>query len=341
MINTIYRLVSPKLFEETYDEVPDLKNQVIVRPTHLSICQADQRYYQGSRDPETLGEKLPMALIHEGIGKVVKDDTGTFKNNDIVAMIPNTPVENDEVIAENYLRSSKFRASGFDGFMQDYVVSTPERLVKLPKDINKEVASFTELVSVSVHAINRFSSISHKRKNRIGVWGDGNVGYITSLLLKLLYPKSEIVIFGVHDEKLSLFGFVDEVFKINEVPNNLCIDHAFECVGGIGSLSATEQIIDIINPEGTISLLGVSEYPIAINTRMILEKGLYFFGSSRSSRADFLETIQIFERHPRMISYLENIINNTIRIKDLKDINKAFEKDFNSNFGKTVLIWDK
>ena len=30
-------------------------------------------------------------------------------------MIPNTPVEKDDIIAENYLRSSKFRASGFDG----------------------------------------------------------------------------------------------------------------------------------------------------------------------------------------------------------------------------------
>jgi ribitol-5-phosphate 2-dehydrogenase len=341
MINTIYRLVSPKLFEGIYDEVPDLKNHVIVRPTHLSICQADQRYYQGNRDPETLDKKLPMALIHEGIGKVVKDNTGTFENNDYVVMIPNTPVESDEVIAENYLRSSKFRASGFDGFMQDYVISSPERLVKLPKNINKEVTSFTELVSVSVHAINRFSSISHKRKNKIGVWGDGNVGYITSLLLKIFYPKSEIITFGVHDEKLSLLSFVDKVFKINEVPDNFSIDHAFECVGGIGSQSAIDQIIDIINPEGTISLLGVSEYPVLINTRMILEKGLYFFGTSRSGRSDFLETIQIFEKFPKIISYLENIINDTIRVRDLEDINKAFERDFNSNFGKTVLVWDK
>ncbi|WP_252346631.1 hypothetical protein, partial [Listeria monocytogenes] len=33
------------------------------------------------------------------------------------------------------------------------------------------------------------------------------------------------------------------------------------------------QIIDVIKPEGTISLLGVSEYPIEFNSRMVLEKG--------------------------------------------------------------------
>jgi len=340
MINTVYRLISPKLFEEVYNEV-DLEDNVVVRPTYLSICQADQRYYTGSRDPETLAEKLPMALIHEGIGEVVNDITGTFKVGDLVVIIPNTPTEKDEIIAENYLESSKFRASGFDGFMQDYVVSTPDRLVKIPNNINKEVASFTELISVSVHAITRFSKISNNRKNKIGVWGDGNLGYITSLLLKIFFPESEIIIFGKNDEKLNIFTFADKTFKVNEIPNDLMVDHAFECVGGRGSQIAVDQIIDFINPEGTISLLGVSEYPIPINTRMILEKGLFIFGTSRSGREDFIKTIEIFVKHPKILKYLENIINDVIEIKSLNDINLAFEKDFNSNFGKTVLKWNK
>ena len=82
MINIVYRLKSPKFFEESIDEI-DL-NGVIVRPTYLSICQADQRYYQGSRPAEVLDNKLPMALIHEGIGKVVYDSTGEFKSGDNV-----------------------------------------------------------------------------------------------------------------------------------------------------------------------------------------------------------------------------------------------------------------
>jgi len=340
MINTVYRLISPKLIEEFYDEV-DLENKVIVRPTHLSICQADQRYFNGVRDPETLAEKLPMALIHEGIGEVIKDDTGNFEIGDLVVIIPNTPIEEDEIIAENYLRSSKFRASGFDGFMQDYVVSSPDRLVKLPNSVNKEVASFTELISVSVHAITRLSEVSHKRKNTIGVWGDGNLGYITSILLKICFPDSKVIVFGKSGEKLNLFSFADETFKINEVPDDLKVDHAFECVGGRGSQSAIDQMIDLIRPEGTISLLGVSEYPVPMNTRMILEKGLFVFGTSRSGRKDFIKTISIFEEHPKVLKYLENIISDTIEIKTLDDINFAFERDFASSFGKTVLIWNK
>ena len=43
-------------------------------------------------------------------------------------------------------------------------------------------------------------------------------------------------------------------------------------MGGKGSQQAIEQIINIINPEGSIALLGVSELPIQVNTRMVLEK---------------------------------------------------------------------
>ena len=48
MINIIYRLVAPKFFEEAIEEI-NIDN-VIVRPSYLSICQADQRYYQGKRN---------------------------------------------------------------------------------------------------------------------------------------------------------------------------------------------------------------------------------------------------------------------------------------------------
>ena len=71
MINIVYRLKSPKFFEEAIDEI-DLDG-VIVRPLYLSICQADQRYYQGTRPSDILEKKLPMALIHEGVGEVVLD----------------------------------------------------------------------------------------------------------------------------------------------------------------------------------------------------------------------------------------------------------------------------
>ena len=84
MINTLYRLVAPKRFEVAFEDKLLQRDEVIVRPRYLSICHADQRYYQGLRAPEILEKKLPMALIHEGMGEVVYSalvDTMVFYRN--------------------------------------------------------------------------------------------------------------------------------------------------------------------------------------------------------------------------------------------------------------------
>ena len=68
MLNTIYQLVRPRQFEVAFEDISIDGEHILVRPTHLSICNADERYYQGKRAEDVLRQKLPMALIHEGIG---------------------------------------------------------------------------------------------------------------------------------------------------------------------------------------------------------------------------------------------------------------------------------
>lgn len=341
MLNTVYRLVAPRRFEVAFNDIDLNGEDVIVRPTHLSICHADQRYYQGSRPAEVLAKKLPMALIHEAIGDVVYDPTGEFQPGELVVMIPNTPVESDDVIAENYLRSSKFRASGFDGFMQDNVAMQRDRLVRLPKDIDRTVAAFTEIVSVSVHALRRFDRFAHSRRDVVGIWGDGNLGYITSLFFKYMYPETKLIIFGTNEEKLATFSFADETHLVWDVPEGLVIDHAIECVGGDASQKAIDQMIDLIAPEGVMSILGVSEYAVPINTRMVLEKGLHIYGSSRSGRADFEKTVAMYEEYPEILGYLSNIVGAQVEVHSIADMTRAFELDINKMMGKTIMIWKK
>ncbi len=340
MINQVYRLVAPGMIEVACTE-PDIKSKVLLRPEYMSVCKADQRYYMGNRSKEVLKAKLPMALIHECVARVVSDPTGKFKPGDIVIPVPNTPTEDDDIIAENYRTSSHFCSSGYDGFLRDYIDIDADRLVKVPDGIDLKIASFAELISVAVHAVTRFEKFSHPRKEAIGVWGDGNVGFITALILRAVFPDVKLYIFGTVYEKLSYFAFADKTFHVDSVPEDLRIDHAFECVGGEGSRPAIAQIIDHINPEGSIGLMGVSESFIGINTRMVLEKGLNLFGSSRSGVADFERTVQILNENPTIPAYLENIIGDVVDIRSIDDIHKAFKSDISRNFGKTVMKWDK
>ena len=341
MLNVVYRLVAPRRFEVQFNDIDLSGKELVVRPTHLSICHADQRYYQGIRPAEVMKRKLPMALIHEGLGTIVHDPTGEYHSGDTVIMIPNMPTDTDPVIAENYRLSSKFRASSYDGFMQEHIALPKDRVVPLESSVDKEIAAFTELMSVSVHAIDRFDRFSHTRRNRVGIWGDGNLGYITAVFFKKMFPETKLYIFGVNYEKLAQFSFADGAFSVTDIPADLYVDHAFECVGGAASQRAIEQIIAHIEPEGTISLLGVSEYPVPIYTRMVLEKGLKFFGSSRSGREDFIKTVELYGKHPDIFGYLSNIVGARVPVRDISDMNRAFEMDIHKSIGKTIMIWDK
>ena len=337
MINQVIKLVAPRRMETFFKEENIDDNSIVVRPRYLSICAADQRYYTGSRAKEILDKKLPLALIHEAVGEVLFDKTGEFKSGDNVVMIPNTPFEQDEVIKENYLRSSKFRSSSYDGFLQNVVLMRKDRVIKIG-DIDLQIASLLEPISICVNAIEEFLKTAHKRRNIIGVWGCGTIGYLTTLLLKNYLPDSRIIIFGTNTEKMRYFSFVDEQIMINEVPEDLKIDHAFECVGGPRSEDAIKQMIKHINPQGTISLLGVSENPVPIETRMVLEKGLKLIGDSRSGYQDFYKAVEIMQ-DKKMQDYVENIIMDMVEVNNLNDIYKAFDLDLNNSF-KTVMKWN-
>ena len=339
MLNRVYRLVAPHTVEPVEVQVPIDEGMVVVRPTHLSICNADQRYYQGRRPARVMAKKLPMALIHEGIGRVVFGG-GQFESGQMVVMLPNAPAEESDCISENYLTSSQFCGSGFDGFMQELCVLPASRVLALPEGIDLEVAAFTELVSVATHAITRFDDIAHAQRETVGVWGDGNLGFIVSLVLKTLYPEMCVYVFGRNGYKLADFTFVDRTLLTSMIPDDLLVDHAFECCGGEGAVHAIDQIIDHINPEGTISLLGVSENPVPINTRMVLEKGLRLYGSSRSGRVDFERTLALYDANPQMVDYLQALVGNVVDVGSVRDIATAFDVDVRKQMGKTIMKWN-
>lgn len=338
MINRLYRLIAPKQIQVSFSNIDLNTDDVIVRPRFLSICAADQRYFQGLRSPEALKKKLPMALIHECAGVVVHDAKGEYKPGQKVLMVPNQPFAPAGVIRDNYAETSKFRASGYDGFMQEYV-SIDRGCIVPYENIDDSIASICELISVATHAVTTFMQTAHSIRNSVAVFGDGNLGYIVALLIKTMMPETKLHVMGIMEEKLALFSFADEIHYSDRLPEGLRVDHAFECVGGQVSGNIINSIIDIINPQGTIMLMGVSEQPVPVNTRMVLERGLTLIGRSRSTTKDFEDTRDLLESHPDMQSRLRRIVREIIPVSTIDDMNNAFNSDF-SNPYKTVMKWN-
>ena len=252
-------------------------------------------------------------------------------------MIPNAVKEKDEIIYENYNKSSHFLSSGYDGFMRELINLPIDRVVPY-QEVDDKVAAITEFVSVAMHGVNRFKKISHSRRKTIAIWGDGSLAYVVANILKIECPESKIVVIGRNAEKLAQFIFVDKTCLVDEVSSSLEIDHAFECAGGEGAAYAIDDAIQYINPQGTIMLMGVSENKVPVFTRNVLEKGLTFVGTSRSGREDFEKTIYFLEQ-TNLAQKLQKIIYVDDEVKSIKDINRVFANDLNTTF-KTVFKWN-
>jgi len=342
MINRIYRLMDTKRIDMVQREIAFDDDLMIARPHWLAVCAADQRYYQGKRAREVMRRKLPMALIHEATATVMHDPSGRSQPGTEAVPIPLMLHGQPQVIKANYDERNEFCSSGYDGFLQDYIAAPPGGFIPVPESNMSDGESmlyvFSELVSVVFNAIEAFEKSLATEISSFGVWGDGSMGYVMSLVLRCVYPQSRIYAFGKTARRLHRFSFADDTFFIDDIPDGLRIDHCFECVGGAGSESAVSQIIELIAPQGCVSLLGVSEEGISINTRTVLDKGLKLLGSSRSSADDFRKAVELIHESPVCKRYLETLCSEVIEIRNEADIAKLFEQDILNDF-KTVGKW--
>ena len=337
MINVQYKLTEPRNIEIFHQNIDYEVPQIIVRPTYLSICKADMRYYFGTRDAKALNQRLPMALIHEACGVVLKDSTSRYLPGQTVVLLPNVPGQ-DDLVEENYRLDSLFCASRIDGFMQEMLVMPPNQILPY-QQIRPEIAAFTEFISVGIHAVRSYQSRLSVRPKHLAVFGDGAMGYVVCALLRKYFPEAYITIIGKHRSKLETIRFADERITADELHMEARFDGAFECVGRQASGTAIDQAISVLMPEGIAILMGVSEQPVPINTRMVLEKGLTLIGRSRSTRADFETAVQTLENDSIFENRMQILISEVLDVWGIRDMHSAFNRAKEVDF-KLIMKWN-
>lgn len=336
MINRIFRLTAARKIEIAERELRMDADRLIIQPKYLSICAADQRYYLGRRKPEILREKLPMALIHEAIGQIVHDPIGERKPGEWVVLVPVVSSSNvQSSVKDNYNQNNGFQSSTEDGFLQDLIALDRARALPLPS--SNPVYVLTELLSVAFNAVEGMKKLpDYGNGARLGVWGDGSVGFVVALVLRHKYPCAHISVFGKHQKKLQYFAFVDATYVVDKIPQNTEFDQCYECVGETGAHLALAQILEYIKPQSDVGLLGVCEEPIFLHTRKVLEKGLRLVGHSRSAASDFMLALDFLHSNANFREYMFTIISNIFKVRCLEDIHRAFEEDLMNDF-KTVM----
>lgn len=354
--STALRLTKPGVFEkqEIVHSIKD--NDVVVEPYLGSICHADLRYFTGNRRKEALNEKLPMSLFHEALAVVTNSRHSDFEIGDRVVIVPSIPkyVLNNKEKKEccsncknngydNYCLDGVFLGSGYDGAGQSRLVISGKNLVHVPEELPDDIAILAELCSVSLFAINLISDqITHNPSQKVAVFGDGPLGYLTATALYFIYkiPKDNLQVFGVIPEKIKQFEDFATTFLVDnyDFNNNTGFNSVFECTGGKFSSNAINQAIDLLNRSGKLILMGVSENLVPINTRDVLEKNIHLIGSSRSTVREFKQLMNAFTNPEYQKALSKLIPNKHFEVNNTKDLTEAMEIESSDKGWKKTYI---
>jgi ribitol-5-phosphate 2-dehydrogenase len=315
----VFEVVGPYKMRERLEEITEIKEDYVLLETRLTgICHADLRYVSCSRPPEVLKKKLPLCVLHEGVARImdIGDCVKNLSKGDLVIVVPNIPcyIHNTEKYSniyrackacrpegpgENLCEDVKFIASNAPGLCRTHLVHPASCVFPVPKDMPEEIATLSEPLTVINRALKK---VVVKNDDRVAVLGGGFMGFIAAATLSKIIgvSKPNLLVTDIFDSKLDKFKDFATTLNTNKtpIPNELVssFNIVFECAGGKAASATIDQSICLLNPGGTCVLVGVSEDKVPIETRMILEKGLIFIGTTRSAAIDYPIVLKWLEK---------------------------------------------
>ena len=230
------RLVAPRQWELSEVERPEANGEMmLVRLERVGICGTDKPAFCG------VGTSYPMAVGqtgHEGLGIVEACPTDAFSAGDRVLLW------------------------GFDrGLFQEYVLADPAACVKLPKDVDPEVALMSQLLGTVIHCFYKLGNVINRKAL---VMGQGPVGQLFNATLRNLGART---IIGVDPlpHRLDVSTGMGATHTINpetcdlteavaEITGGEMVDLAVEAVGRESTFNLCG---DLLRQDGTLVYFGV------------------------------------------------------------------------------------
>jgi ribitol-5-phosphate 2-dehydrogenase len=310
-----YRIVGPWRIEEQSERIDRVPaGCALIRPLFIGICHADLRYISGSRPPEVLKERLPMAPFHEGVGVVVElgPDVKDFRVGQRVSIVPNLPcyvhdpwrypsVEKACVTCrpggagENFCADARFLASNADGLARSAFVHPAAALLAVPDELPSLLAALAEPLSVAQAALEQAAPSA---SDNVAVLGAGVMGYLTALVASRLWAvgRERLLATDLFDDRLAQLADIAQALNVRDEGAlkkfEGTFDVVFECAGGRAAETTIDQAIRLMKPGGRCVLVGVSEEPVPIRTRRMLDKGLMLRGTTRSAHRHFPSVLE-------------------------------------------------
>jgi len=259
----------PHSVEVEERQIPKEKGNALIKVKFSGVCGTDLAIVDG-KHPRA---QAPLIPGHEFSGHVVEveDNMENIKAGDRVTMYPLLSCGNCLACRTgNRHVCNTLKLIGIDcnGCMAEYASVPPNMLIKVPDEIDDEIAALLEPLAVVVHGIYQSG---FNMMDEVMITGGGPIGILTGIVLKEI-GASHVYITEIDKFRLSVckkLGFTaidveacDPVEYIMGKTDGEGVDLLFEASG---SQFAAQQMTDMVRCKGTICMLGVHKKPAPVD----------------------------------------------------------------------------
>jgi len=243
---------------------------------------------------------------------------------------------------ENTWPKLPYLGATMPGLSCTYFVYPKSLLVPVPKTIPDIVLSIVEPLTVALKSV---TDMNMKKNEKIAIIGTGGLAFSLAVVLHFFVkiPKKHIYIFGVKDAKLATFRPIAQT--VNYMKKDNFKDHSFpkvfEAVGRSHMHTTLQTALHLIEPGGTIGVLGISEIPWSLPVERLVNWQITIKGLTRSTPKEYPRTIRFLQKKEIARMLEDYLINTKVReIRSAKDLSDAFDFVESSRaIGRTVLKW--
>lgn len=286
-------LVYTDTLELQYRDEPDpdaSSGEALIQIEAVGICGSDMHAYHG-HDARRVP---PLILGHEAVGKVL---SGSQSGKRVVLNPLITCGECSHCLGgrSNLCAQRELIGMRRAGAFADYI-NIPERnLLDIPQDMDSIVASLTEPVATSLHAIYLAEKITNRPLSecRVLVIGGGSIGVFAALILA--HKGCDEVFLGDTNAlrretaaKLNCCTVFDPLG--DGIPQQASFDLVIDAVGS-GRTRASSSAM--VRAGGIISHVGLQDNEAGLDTRRITLEEITFLGNYTYSVLDLRAAIDL------------------------------------------------
>lgn len=243
--------------------------EALVRVRMAGICRTDIEISRGYMD-------FRGVLGHEFVGVVEESSRAELKGTRVVGEI-NAGCGQCSLCEQGLARHCAHRTvlgiQGRDGAMAEYLCLPDANLLKVPDSLSDEQAVFAEPLAAALEILEQ---VKIKPAQRILVLGDGKLGLLVSLVLRL--TGCDLLLVGKHLEKLEIFARAGgSVLLLEDLLRNE--DRFDVVVEASGNPSGWDMAVQRVKPRGTLVLKSTYHGSLAFNPAPLVINEVSVVGS--------------------------------------------------------------